>query len=441
MARLLCSTTNSQASAAVLKLAAVELLEDVAASAPAREIHERNTLLVARGLIRGVLEERPPMAHPNPNSTAGPLAGLRILEFAALGPAPHAAMVLADLGADVVRIERASATGPKLRGANVNVMTRGRRTLTMDLKDVADIGTALALARHADVVIEGMRPGVAERLGIGPADCQRDNPGLVYARMTGWGQTGPLAARAGHDINYISVNGTLDAIGRAGERPLAPVNLVGDFGGGSMLLVVGVLAALWERRQSGRGQVVDAAMVDGSSLLTQMVWELAGAGAWRPERGTNLIDSGAPFYDTYRCSDGGHVAVGALEPEFYARLLSGLGIDPADLPDQSDEQGWPLLRERFTEVFASRDRHHWESVFADTDACVTPVLTMAEAVTYPHLVARQHTVPTARGPQPAPAPRFSRTPSPDVREAVRVASASAILTEWSQAQAGGPTPG
>ena len=278
--------------------------------------------------------------------------GLRVVELAGIGPGPHAAMVLADLGADVVRIDRPSGAlqlgDPELPDPTL----RGRRRVAADLKDPAGREAVLRLVDHADVLIEGYRPGVAERLGVGPADCHARNPRLVYGRMTGWGQDGPLARHAGHDINYISLTGALHAIGRAGERPVPPLNLVGDFGGGSMLLLVGVLAALLEARSSGRGQVVDAAMVDGASLLMQMTWAFRGQGHWADAREANLLDGGAPYYDTYTCADGRHVAVGPLEPRFYAQLLDGLGLDPATLPAQDDVAGWPVLRARFTEAFA-----------------------------------------------------------------------------------------
>ena len=260
--------------------------------------------------------------------------------------------------------------------------------MAADLKDPAGREAVLRLVEHADVLLEGYRPGVAERLGVGPADCHARNPRLVYGRMTGWGQDGPMADRAGHDINYISLTGALHAIGRAGERPVPPLNLVGDFGGGSMLLVVGVLAALWEAQRSGEGQVVDAAMVDGSSLLVQMVWGFLAQKIWTDERGVNLLDGHAPFYDTYTCADGGHVAVGALEPQFYAALLAGLGLADADLPHQLDRDRWPAVKARFAEVFASRTRDEWAEVFAGTDACVTPVLAFGEVADHPHIAAR-----------------------------------------------------
>jgi alpha-methylacyl-CoA racemase len=361
----------------------------------------------------------------------GPLAGLRVVELAGIGPGPHAAMVLADLGAEVVRIDRPSG-GLQLGDAEAPDPTlRGRRRVAADLKDPAGREIVLRLVERADVLIEGYRPGVTERLGVGPADCHARNPRLVYGRMTGWGQDGPLAQRAGHDINYISVTGALHAIGRAGERPVPPLNLVGDFGGGSMLLVVGVLAALWEAERSGHGQVVDAAMVDGASLLVQMVWSLLGQGAWRDERGVNLLDGHTPFYDTYTCADGRYVAVGALEPQFYAAFLDGLGLDQAELPAQYDQEGWPTLRARFTEVFATRSRDEWAKLFDGTDACVSPVLSFAEAAEHPHLEARSTIVAPDGVRQAAPAPRFSRTapglrPLPGAPEDV-----DAVLADWS----------
>ncbi len=363
-------------------------------------------------------------------SHAGPLAGLRVVELAGIGPGPHAAMVLADLGADVVRIDRPSG-GLQLGDADApDPLLRGRRRVASDLKDPAGREVVLRLVEHAHVLLEGYRPGVTERLGVGPTDCHARNPRLVYARMTGWGQDGPMAQWAGHDINYISLTGTLHAIGRAGERPVPPLNLVGDFGGGSMLLLVGVLAALWEAERSGQGQVVDAAMVDGASLLAQMVWGLLGQGVWSDERGANLLDGSAPFYDTYTCADGGHVAVGALEPQFYAALLAGLGLDPAALPDQYDRDGWPLLRSRFTEALASRTRDEWAAVFARTDACVTPVLSFAEAAEHPHLLARSTVVTHDGVRQAGPAPRFSRTAEGLRSVTGEPEDVEAVLADW-----------
>ncbi|GLY67160.1 CaiB/BaiF CoA transferase family protein [Amycolatopsis taiwanensis] len=361
---------------------------------------------------------------------SGPLNGLRVVELAGIGPGPHAAMVLADLGADVVRVERPSG-GLDIAGGKPDHLLRGRRSVAADLKTEQGRDLVLRLVAKADVLLEGLRPGVAERLGVGPEDCHAINPGLVYGRMTGWGQDGPLASRAGHDINYISLTGALHAVGRAGERPTAPLNLVGDFGGGSMFLVTGVLAALWERQRSGRGQVVDAAMVDGASVLLQMMWALRGTGAWTDERGTNLLDSGAPFYDTYTCADGRWVAVGALEPQFYAALLAGLGLDGEDLPAQLDSSGWPALRARFTEVFLTRTRDEWADVFAGTDACVTPVLSFDEVAGHPHLAARDTIITVDGVAQAAPAPRFSRTPNEiPTPPPTRGGDTEAVLADW-----------
>jgi len=348
----------------------------------------------------------------------GPLDGVRVVEIASLAPAPFGCMILSDLGADVLRVERPEAC---LHDAPtpVDPLTRGRRSVGLNLKVPAGVGLLLRLLDSADVLVEGFRPGVAERLGFGPQVCAQRNPALIYARMTGWGQDGPLSPTAGHDIDYIAVSGALHPIGRAGERPVPPLNLVGDFGGGGMLLAIGVLAALIERWRSGLGQVVDAAMVDGSALLTSFIYGLRARGAWRDERGVNLLDGGAPFYDTYEAADGRYVAVGALEPQFYAALLAGLGLTDAGLPAQLDVTGWPVLRARFAEVFAQRTRDEWAEVFAGTDACVAPVLSPAEAGHHPHNTAREVFADVGGVSQPAPAPRFSRTgaghPSAPVR--------------------------
>lgn len=361
---------------------------------------------------------------------SGPLKGLRVVELPGLGPAPHAAMVLADLGADVVRVERPSG-GLDIAAGKPDHLLRGRRSVEADLKTAPGRDFVLRLVAKADVLLEGLRPGVAERLGVGPEHCHAVNPGLVYGRMTGWGQSGPLASRAGHDINYISLTGALHALGRAEERPSPPLNLVGDFGGGSMFLLTGVLAALWERQRSGRGQVVDAAMVDGTSVLLQMIWALRGAEVWSDERGTNLLDTGAPFYDTYTCADGRWVAVGALEPQFYAALLAGLGLDGKDLPAQQDRSGWPALRARFTEAFLTRTRDEWTETFAGTDACVTPVLDFDEAATHPQLAARETIITVDGVPQAAPAPRFSRTPTAvPTPPPARSADPETVLADW-----------
>ena len=339
----------------------------------------------------------------------GPLRGVRVVELASIGPGPHAAMTLADLGADVIRVERPGGTLSAV-ARDKDVLTRGRPSLAMDLKDPRAASVVLDLVATADVLIEGMRPGVAERLGVGPADCLARNPRLVYGRMTGWGQEGPLAQRAGHDIDYIAVSGSLHGLGRAGGPPQFPQNLLGDFAGGSAYLVIGVLAALLEARTSGQGQVVDAAIVDGTAHLNAMLAGLIAGGAWREERGQNLLDSGAPFYDVYETADGRHMAVGAIEPQFYAELLDGLGlVDPA--PDRSDPGNWPALREAIAARFRERTQHEWTDVFEGTDACVSPVLPLTEAARHPHLAARHTYVDRGGVVQPAPAPRFSRTPA------------------------------
>jgi len=339
----------------------------------------------------------------------GPLDGVKVVEVAGLAAAPLGCMVLADLGAEVLRVDRLTAAGKPLPD---DALSRGRRSIVLDLKTGEGIEILLRLAAAADVLVEAFRPGVAERLGFGPRVCQDRNPRLVYARMTGWGQDGPLAPTAGHDIDYIAISGALSLVGRAGERPVPPVNLVGDFGGGGMLLAIGVLAALLERERSGQGQVVDAAMVDGSALLTTIFHGLRARNSWRDERGANLIDGGAPFYDTYQTADGEYLAVGALEPAFYAALLTGLGLaDYADLPDRNDPANWPALRERFRTVIAQRTRAEWTEVFAGSDACVAPVLSLPEASKAPHNIARGTFAEVGGLTQPAPAPRFSRTPA------------------------------
>jgi alpha-methylacyl-CoA racemase len=338
----------------------------------------------------------------------GPLDGVRVIEIASLAPAPFGCMILSDLGAEVLRVDRAERCGPDAK-VPVDPLSRGRRSVGINLKEPAGVELLLRLVASADVLVEGFRPGVAERLGFGPQTCAERNPRLVYGRMTGWGQDGPLAPTAGHDIDYIAISGALSLVGRAGEPPVPPVNLLGDFGGGGMLLALGVLAALLERERSGLGQVVDAAMVDGSALLTSFVYGLRAAGAWQDARGVNLLDTGAPFYDTYQTSDGGYVAVGALEAKFYAELLAGLGLSGADLPGQHDRAGWPVLRARFAKVFATRTRDEWAEVFAGSDGCVAPVLNAAEAPAHPHNAQRGTFAEVGGVVQPAPAPRFGRS--------------------------------
>jgi crotonobetainyl-CoA:carnitine CoA-transferase CaiB-like acyl-CoA transferase len=360
----------------------------------------------------------------------GPLDGVKVIEIASLAPAPFGCMILSDLGADVLRVER-TQTCREDAPAPADPLVRGRRSVGLNLKDPEGVALLLRLVEQSDVLIEGFRPGVAERLGFGPEECLRRNPRLIFGRMTGWGQDGPLAPTAGHDIDYIAVSGVLHGIGRAGERPVPPLNLVGDFGGGGMLLALGVLAALLERERSGAGQVIDAAMTDGSALLHTFIYGLLSTGTWREERGSNLLDGGAPFYDTYETADGGAVAVGALESQFYAALLDGLGLDQADLPAQYDRSGWPVLRERFRTVFAKRTRDEWAEIFAGTDACVAPVLAPLEAARHPHNAARGTFTDSGGMVQPAPAPRFSRTPAaptplPPVRPG---ADTTAVLTD------------
>jgi alpha-methylacyl-CoA racemase len=365
-------------------------------------------------------------------SRQGPLAGLRVVELGGIGPGPHAAMVLADLGADVVRVERPSG-GLELGDPDRDLVLRNRRSVAADVKSAEGRAAVLDLVARADVFVDVFRPGVTERLGLGPDACLARRPELVYARMTGWGQDGPWAERAGHDLNYLGLTGTLHALGRAGGPPVFPVNLVADYGGGSMLLLVGVLAALVERQRSGRGQVVDAAMVDGVSLLSQPLWSMRAQGTWTGERGTNLLDGGAPFYDVYRCADGRHVAVGALEPQFYAALVDGLGLAGEDLPEQLDRVGWPRLRAAFTDAFAGRSRDEWAAAFDGTDACVTPVLEPDEVAGHPHLAARGTVVEVDGVPRAAPAPRFSRTPAgPPGPLVPRGSDVAALVAEWSE---------
>lgn len=342
---------------------------------------------------------------------AGPLDGIRVLELAGLGPAPFGCMVLADLGAHVLRVQRPGG-GTALMPPEHEVTNRGRATITLDLRDPAGLARALDLVEQADVLVEGFRPGVAERLGVGPQACAERNPRLVYARMTGWGQTGPLADRAGHDLTYLAISGALSLIGPPDARPAIPLNLVADYGGGGMLLVAAVLAALLERGRSDRGQVVDVAMIDGVSLLLAQTWSFRNAGLHRDERGANLLDGGAPFYDTYLCADGGYVALAALEPQFYAAFLDIIAdtADTSTWPDRDDRARWPQLRACIAEAFLQRPRDAWAARFAGTDACVAPVLGLDEAVAHPHLIDRgSHRDWAAGGRHPAAAPRFSRS--------------------------------
>jgi alpha-methylacyl-CoA racemase len=360
---------------------------------------------------------------------SGPLTGLRVVELAGIGPGPHAAMILGDLGADVVRVERPK---PGLGAAPGNdFLLRSRRSVTADLKSETDRELVMRLIAKADVLIEGFRPGVTERLGLGPQDCAAVNERLIYARMTGWGQTGPRSQQSGHDMNYISLNGVLHAIGRADEKPVPPLNLVGDFGGGSMFLLVGILSALYERERSGKGQVIDAAMVDGSAVLAQMMFAFRHTGMWSDVRGTNMLDTGAPYYDVYECADGRHVAVGSIEPQFYAEMLAKLELDPAALPGQNEFARWPELRATLAETFAQHDRDHWARVFAGSDACVTPILSFAEIETEPHNVERGSFYRVGDSVFPMPAPRFSRTqPGTPTPPRTPGEDTDAVLNDW-----------
>ena len=341
---------------------------------------------------------------------SGPLTGLKVLEIAGIGPGPFCGMVLADLGADVVRVDRAErVTDRDPASARFDLLARGRRSIGVDLKNPDGVATVLDLAAEADVLIEGFRPGVAERLGIGPDVCLERNPRLVYGRMTGWGQTGPYAHTAGHDINYIALSGALHPIGRRGEAPVPPVNFVGDFGGGGMLLALGVCAAVIEARVSGSGQVVDAAMTDGSALLTTMFHGLAATGAWSTERGTNLIDTGSHMYDVFECADGEYISLGSLEPQFYAEMCTRLGIPIAEMPEY-DRARWPEFKERIRSIVREKTRDEWCALLEGTDVCFAPVLSLTEAPSHPHNQDRATFIEVDGITQPAPAPRFSRTP-------------------------------
>jgi alpha-methylacyl-CoA racemase len=355
----------------------------------------------------------------------GPLAGVKIVELGSIGPGPFAAMVFADLGADVIRVDRPGA-GRLLETDAEDPVLRGRPSVEADLKSEDGRALVLDLVARADAVIEGFRPGVIERLGLDPEVLLERNPRLVIGRITGYGQDGPLARIAGHDVNYISVSGALGLIAREGERPLFPLNLLGDYGGGGMLLALGVVCAILEARTSGAGQVVDAAMVDGSALLTTVIHGLRAGGAWRDTAGTNVLDSGAHFYEVYETADGGHVSVGAIEPQFYAELLRLLEVEPADAP-QWDKQRWPELKARFAAIFMTRTRAEWTALLDDTDACATAVLSLDEAIAHPHNTARGTFVQRDGITQPAAAPRFSRTPGDANRD---VPSPEDALAAW-----------
>jgi alpha-methylacyl-CoA racemase len=340
----------------------------------------------------------------------GPLSGVKIVELAGIGPGPFSGMLLSDMGADIVRIDRAAQVNPAVFDKqNLEPLYRGRRSIGVDLKNPEGVELVLQLVEQADALIEGYRPGVTERLGLGPDACLARNPKLVYGRMTGWGQDGPMAHAAGHDINYIALAGALAHFGRAGDKPVPPINLVGDFGGGGMFMAFGVVCGILEAQRSGKGQVIDVAMVDGTAVLMSMMWGLAKIGAWREEHGTNVLDSGAPFYDVYETKDGKYISLGSLEPQFYAELLQRLGLADAGLPAQMDPNGWPELRSRFTALFRTKTRDEWDAVLRGSDACYAPVLTMSEATNDAHIKARQTIIERGGVAQPAPAPRFSRT--------------------------------
>ena len=340
----------------------------------------------------------------------GPLEGKKIIEIAGIGPGPFCAMVLSDLGAEVIRVDRVSAVPDEFPATpGVDLLNRGRKSVAFDLKNQEGIRALLRLVEEADAFIEGFRPGVAERLGIGPEVCLERNPRLVYGRMTGWGQTGPYSNMAGHDINYIALSGVLGTIGREGEPPVPPVNLVGDFGGGGMLLALGICAAFVEVQTSGKGQVVDAAMTDGSALLATMIHTFLSMGVWG-DRGTNMLDTGAPFYDVYECADGEYISLGSIEPQFYAELLRITGLDQEELPKQMDRSQWPKMKLKIAETIRSKTRDQWVELMEGTDVCFAPVLSPSEACAHPHNVERETFVEVGGVKQPAPAPRFSRTP-------------------------------
>jgi alpha-methylacyl-CoA racemase len=368
----------------------------------------------------------------------GPLQGVKIIEVAGIGPGPFAAMLLSDMGADVVRVDRASnAMGGDPANPPADVLGRGRRSVALDLKSPEGVAVLMDMVEQADVLVEGYRPGVAERLGFGPDECAARNPKLVYGRMTGWGQEGPYAPTAGHDINYIALAGVLAHLGREGEKPTPPINLVGDFGGGAMFLAFGVVCALLEAQRSGRGQVVDAAMVDGASYLMMMMWAFSAMGIWSEERGTNMLDTGAHYYDTYECKDGGFVSIGSIEPKFYAQLLELTGLEEdyasrgESLPNQQDKARWGEMKERLAAIFLTRTRDEWSAVMEGTDVCFAPVLSMQEATRHPHNVERGTFTEVAGIVQPAPAPRFSRTAAEVQRPPAHVGQHTVeVLGEW-----------
>ena len=341
----------------------------------------------------------------------GPLSGKRIIEIAGIGPGPFCAMLLSDLGAEVIRVDRASTVADELPDLpSLDLLNRGRRSIGIDLKDPNGVELVLKLIESSDALIEGFRPGVAERLGIGPEDCLTRNPKMIYGRMTGWGQYGSYSSMAGHDINYIALSGVLGMIGRKDEKPVPPVNLIGDFGGGGMILALGVCAALVEVASSGKGQVIDAAMTDGSALLATMVRSFKAMGIWG-DRGTNLLDTGAPFYDVFECSDGKFISIGSIEPQFYSELLRITGLDQQENPKQMDRQSWDEMKSKIASAIKSKSREEWENLMEGTDVCFAPVLTIDEAYGHPHNLERNTFIEVAGVKQPAPAPRFSRTPA------------------------------
>ena len=368
----------------------------------------------------------------------GPLSGVRIIEVAGIGPGPFAAMMLADMGADVIRVDRAAnAMGGDPDAPPSDILNRGRRSIALDLKSPEGMAVLMDLVEQADGLIEGFRPGVAERLGFGPEACAERNPKLVFGRMTGWGQDGPYAPTAGHDINYIALAGVLAHLGRAGEKPTPPINLVGDFGGGGMLLAFGMVCALLEAQRSGTGQVVDAAMVDGAASLMTMMWAFSAMGIWSEERGSNMLDTGAHFYDTFECADGGYVSIGSIEPQFYAQLVELTGLEKAytdrgqELPRQMDRAAWDDLKSTLTEIFLTKTRDEWCGIMEGTDVCFAPVLTMSEAKGHPHKVARGTFVEVAGIAQPAPAPRCSRTAAEIQRPPAHVGQhTDGVLADW-----------
>ena len=351
----------------------------------------------------------------------GPLEGVRVVELQGIGPGPFCGMMLADMGAEIIRVDRSSAVGQKANATDF--LARGRKSIAVDLKNPEGVETVLRLIDGADALIEGFRPGVTERLGLGPDVCLERNPGLVYGRMTGWGQNGSMASAAGHDINYISLSGALHAIGEKDRNPTPPLNLVGDFGGGGMLLAFGIAAALFEKQKSGQGQVIDAAMTDGSALLMNAVFGIMNTGHWNPERGTNLLDGGAHFYGSYRTKDDKHISIGSIEPQFYQLLLEKTGLaNDADLPKQMSRQDWPILREKLELIFLEKTRNEWDAIMLGTDICYAPILTLEEAANHPHNKERGTFEQSDGVIQASPAPRFSRT-SPEMPEASTAAGA------------------